>query len=172
VGQGHFMPNIINLNWSDIDKAIDKICHGIKSAPIQPTLVVAIKNGGTYPAHRIADKLNCKYGEIRVSFYNGHDLQNTPSSDTDSFQTLECKFDWHKENILFVDDLVDSGRTFEYLETFLMVYEKKAQFACLYHPSKTLYEDNNHFVGELKPSEWLSLPWERMDETSVYEAIH
>ena len=160
------MTEKVYLTWEDVNKQINNVLVDIHLSESKFTQVVGIKNGGSYPGQSIAKNLGLPYTGIRVSFYK-NDKIGQLSDDSITYDQLDSLFDWRKERVLFVDDLYDSGTTYEYIETFLHKKELSIVnihgFACLYH-SKFSSSIGNHFVGSKKPDAWIVLPWETTGE--------
>jgi hypoxanthine phosphoribosyltransferase len=156
----------VYVSWSEVNHQINSLLIDIASSGNKYTQIVGIKNGGAYPGQRIAMMLGIPYTEIRVSFYNKDDKKGTMSEDSINQFEFDQLFDWNKEKVLFVDDLVDSGSTFTHIFNYLSIGEHspaKHGFACLYHSTHSS-SIGGVFVGSKKPDAWIVLPWETTEQ--------
>jgi len=151
------MTEKVILRWQDIFVQTDAIVKQIEAGTERFTRVVGIRNGGVIPAKRIALLLDVPYSDIRISFYKGTDIQTKISSDSISENELAQLFNWEVEHVLFVDDLIDSGRTIKWLEKVLTKNNvENYSIAALY--AKKI--SKNKYIGSRKPEGWLVFPWE------------
>ncbi len=158
------MSEKIILSWNDVDTQIEKIVSKIYAGKERFTQVVGIRNGGAYPAKRIAALMDLPYSDIRISFYDGDKIGKDISKDSITKSELANLFNWRYEHVLFVDDLIDSGRTTSWLESTLS-YNGIFNFAiaALYAKNIKIAKEvltANEYIGSKKPDGWLDFPWE------------
>lgn len=116
--------------------------------------VIAVTRGGLVPATIVARELNIRVIEtVSVVGYNANDATPSQANDVNIVKYPANVDDG--EGWLVVDDLVDTGRTFEALHKLL----PKAHFAVIYaKPSgKPLV---NTFVTEVSQETWIYFPWD------------
>jgi len=116
--------------------------------------LVAITRGGLVPAAIVARELEIRVIET-VSVIGYHPDDSNPGL-TDEVQLLkEAANVGDGEGWLVVDDLVDTGRTFELLHKLM----PKAHFATVYAKpmGKPLVET---FVTEVSQDTWIYFPWD------------
>lgn len=88
----------IHYTWKDIDAAVAKIIPTLK---VQPELIVGIARGGLVPAVMFSHSLNIP---LEVLYWSTRDFQQQRIDQLKMLAGLN-------KRILFVDDLVDSGKT-------------------------------------------------------------
>jgi xanthine phosphoribosyltransferase len=76
---------------------------------LNPDVIVGIERGGIPLALFLSSYLNLPLKKIKVSFYDGETKLETPTVKLDNFDITKYK------KPLFVDDLVDSGSTMNFL---------------------------------------------------------
>lgn len=116
--------------------------------------IIAVTRGGLVPATVVARELDIRIIEtVSVVSYNPDD---SAPSQQDSVSILkEPSGVGDGEGWLVVDDLVDTGRTFEVLHKML----PKAYFATIYaKPKGKPLVDS--FVTEVSQDTWIYFPWD------------
>lgn len=126
--------NSLDYTWQQFDSDIKAICKIIKEKYPKIKTVLGIPKGGLVPAVAIANHLGLK---LYKSF---QDIQTT----------------YKRDDILVVDDICDSGKTFHSIEginlfiTCSLVRKTEASFK----PDIVLHEFSNEKIG------WVRFPWE------------
>lgn len=143
------MTEKIYISWSEFHRHVKDLCKKIKESG-EYDKIVAISRGGLIPAAIIAYELNIRNTEtINFSSYDGNYERRRDE---------EIEISGHigtvNEKTLIIDDLSDSGRTYEILRR---VYPK-AKFITVYAkekgaPQVDIYE-------KTMPDEWLVFPWD------------
>lgn len=129
---------------SVIDKMVYDLIMQLRISQQKFSSVVGIANGGLYISKRVALYLSLHHFTVRISYYDGfHKNRKVPIINCPSIG----------DNCIVVDDLVDSGRTFE---TFRTVYGNNHKFAALF-ANPCIQPD---FYVKHKPKEWIVFPWE------------
>ena len=124
------------VNWTDIEEIIKKLSERILELNRTFSSISTVSRGGLIPSRLIADALNIK--KIYVD-------QNKISSDS-----------------LFVDDIFDSGKTFN--DVLLRVDDdSKIIFTTLYARRGMTYP-NQLFYGEKTfDSSYVVFPWDKLE---------
>jgi hypoxanthine phosphoribosyltransferase len=124
------------VNWTDIEEIIKKLSKRVLELNRTFSSISTVSRGGLIPSRLIADALNIK--KIYVD-------QNKISSDS-----------------LFVDDIFDSGKTFN--DVILRVDgDSKFIFATLYARRGMTYP-NQLFYGEKTfDSSYVVFPWDKLE---------
>lgn len=116
--------------------------------------IIAITRGGLIPAAIVARDLHIRLVETAcVVAYRDDDVNPTQQDNVEVIKMAADAGDG--EGWLVIDDLVDSGRTFQALRELL----PKAHFATVYAKAngKSMVET---FVTEVRQDTWLYFPWE------------
>lgn len=96
----------LSLSWEELHSEIYRLSKRIVLSPGAPDLIVAIARGGMTPAHILSDFLHLPVATFTVSSYK--DMQQNELSNI-SFQVGGLL---HEKNVLLVDDISDTGKTF------------------------------------------------------------
>ena len=124
------------VNWTDIEEIIKKLSEHILELNRTFSSITTVSRGGLIPSRLIADVLNIK--KIYVD-------QNKISSDS-----------------LFVDDIFDSGKTFN--DVILRVDDdSKFIFATLYARRGMTYPKQLIYGEETFDDSYVVFPWDKLE---------
>jgi len=124
------------VNWTDIEEIIKKLSEHILELNRTFSSITTVSRGGLIPSRLIADVLNIK--KIYVD-------QNKISSDS-----------------LFVDDIFDSGKTFN--DVILRVDDdSKFIFATLYARRGMTYPKQLIYGEETFDNSYVVFPWDKLE---------
>ena len=142
------MPEKIYINWNDFHQHTKKLCQKIKAHGTYDK-IIAVSRGGLIPAGIIAYELNIRNNEA-VNF-SSYDNQESRATQDIEMSVHVGKVD---EKTLVVDDLADSGRTFQVLRK----YFPKATFVTIY--AKKQGASQVDIYAEDIPDKWIVFPWD------------
>ena len=134
------------VSWEAFHRATKELARQLLGQNF--TAIVAVSRGGLVPAAIIARELNIRVlDSICVASYQ-HDKQG-------SLSVLKDASLADSEQLLIVDDLVDTGETAKALrERF-----PKARFVTVYaKPQAKPLVDN--YVTDIEQDTWIQLPWD------------
>jgi hypoxanthine phosphoribosyltransferase len=130
------MVEMQEVNWNNIEEIIKKLSERILELNQTFTSISTVSRGGLIPSRLIADVLNIK--KIYVD-------QNKISSDS-----------------LFVDDIFDSGKTFN--DVLLRVDgDSKFIFATLYARRGMTYPKQLIYGEKTFDSSYVVFPWDKLE---------
>jgi len=130
------MVEIQEVNWNDIEEIIKKLSKSILELDRSFSSITTVSRGGLIPSRLIADALNIK--KIYVD-------QDNISSDS-----------------LFVDDIFDSGKTFNNI--FLHVDNgSKFIFATLYARRGMKYPEQLIYGEKTFDTSYVVFPWDKLE---------
>ena len=130
------MVEIQEVNWTDIEEIIKKLSERILELNRTFSSISTVSRGGLIPSRLIADALNIK--KIYVD-------QNKISSDS-----------------LFVDDIFDSGKTFN--DVLLRVDDdSKFIFATLYTRRGMTYPKQLIYGEKTFDDSYVVFPWDKLE---------
>ena len=130
------MVEMQEVNWTDIEEIIKKLSERILELNRTFSSISTVSRGGLIPSRLIADALNIK--KIYVD-------QNKISSDS-----------------LFVDDIFDSGKTFN--DVLLRVDDdSKFIFATLYARRGMTYPKQLIYGEKTFDSSYVVFPWDKLE---------
>jgi uncharacterized protein len=98
--------NKSKIRWDEFQFQIGKICREIANSGWRPDLVVGLTRGGLLPAVMISHYFNVKMNSLDISLRDGGDCTSNLGLSLDAFDGM---------NILVVDDINDTGATFNWL---------------------------------------------------------
>ncbi len=139
------------VTWDEIKRDSTLLADKLKEEFDElPTKILAITRGGLIPAALVTRALGIKDIEtIGLESYDDEQGQD------DAIATLKKAHPDYLENTLVIDDLVDSGKTLE----FLRPLTKNCIFATLY--AKPMGEKHTDcFVRSFDQETWVDFPWE------------
>ena len=130
------MVEMQEVNWNDVDEIIKKLSERILQLNRTFSSISTVSRGGLIPSRLIADALNIK--KIYVD-------QNKISSDS-----------------LFVDDIFDSGKTFN--DVLLQVDDdSKFIFTTLYARRGMTYPEQLIYGEKTLDNSYVVFPWDKLE---------
>jgi hypoxanthine phosphoribosyltransferase len=153
--------DILKLDWDNIDFLINCIADQIQHKRIKFDSIIALGRGGLIPGAALSYKLGVL------------DLQNLGISTREDngkyIDTLIYQKPQEvnkKYNILVVDDINDSGRTFTAVKSLLKsqydIDDKNVYFASLIKRNGTEFVESNTISGNtVYSTSWLQFPWDK-----------
>tara|TARA_R110000796_G_scaffold36179_1_gene92481 strand:+ start:356 stop:808 length:453 start_codon:yes stop_codon:yes gene_type:complete len=150
------MEEKIKLTWEDVDFITNIVSESISKKNIKFDTIVALGRGGLIPGAILSYKLDIK---------NLQNLGiNTRQEDGQYVETLIYQRPTITGNVLVVDDINDSGKTFEAVNS-LIKSEYPDIGELLYCSLTTRYNTNfneNNISGKIiNTSDWLVFPWDK-----------
>jgi hypoxanthine phosphoribosyltransferase len=150
------MEDKIKLTWDDVDFLTNMVSESISNKNIKFDTIVALGRGGLIPGAILSYKLDIK---------NLQNLGiNTRQEDGLYVETLVYQRPTITGNVLVVDDINDSGKTFEAVNS-LIKSEYPDIGELLYCSLTTRYNTNfneNTISGKIiNTSDWLVFPWDK-----------
>ena len=150
------MEDNIKLTWDDVDFIANMVAESISKKNIKFDTIVALGRGGLIPGAILSYKLDIK---------NLQNLGiNTRHRVDQHSETLVYQRPTITGNVLVVDDINDSGKTFEAVNS-LIKSEYPDIGELLYCSLTTRYNTNfneNTISGKIiNTSDWLVFPWDK-----------
>jgi len=150
------MEDKIKLTWDDVDFITNIVSESISKKNIKFDTIVALGRGGLIPGAILSYKLDIK---------NLQNLGiNTRHRMDQHSETLVYQRPTITGNVLVVDDINDSGKTFEAVNS-LIKSEYPDIGELLYCSLTTRYNTNfneNTISGKIiNTSDWLVFPWDK-----------
>ena len=141
----------LKLNWEEFGEylrtLISGICHYNQLEPKDRKInkVVGIANGGLYVSVPIAIALQVPHESVKITFRHGRT----------SIKNINYQYK-EGENILLVDDVIDSGKT---LATFKRKFNNGKIYVAALCNKTELDVDFYTFVTD----KWVIFPWETQE---------
>jgi len=144
--------DFLSVSWTDLQEKTFLLAKKVGAESRKPDLIVAIARGGVTIAHILSDFLHLPITTFTISSYKDLKQQSVPKI------TLNLGDKLHKRNILLVDDVSDTGKTFVRGMAYLrdLGAEHITTAAVFTKPWTTFLPD--HHVAEVK--EWIMFPYD------------
>lgn len=141
------------ISWDDIKRDSVILAEKIRSEFTVPDRILAVTRGGLIPAALVTRALGIKRIEtIGLESYHG-------KRQDEAMNVLKNADPDFLKDTLVIDDLVDTGKTFEWLRP----HTQNCIFATLYaKPKGAPFSDC--FIREFGQDVWVDFPWEVGEE--------
>jgi len=156
------------LTFSDCEAHVDRICKSIVKSHWMPDYVVGLSRGGLVPGVMISHWLNVPFKPLEVSLRDGGYRKSS------KFLSKEAQYG---RNILIVDDINDSGKTFNWImsdwentisqggHSLVDAWNNNVRFAVLVNKIESGCDVKVDYYGadnsnDQFPNQWYFFPWE------------
>ena len=147
------------LSKFECDQIITNLIKQIIRSNEQFTHIVGIANGGLNVSFPISSRLNIPHKSITLKFY---DDETTPSETPKKLDFSELNDLDSNCNLLFCDDLIDTGISLLYLKNNIKFKHKTA---VMYWNKNNKYNITPDYFYYEKPKQWLVFHWETKKDT-------
>lgn len=153
---------IWKYGWEQTQAACETVAQKIADAEIECDMIVGISRGGLIPATMIAHILGVKrVGSFQVGSYEAgvrgaiQDLEDR----NHLIQSVE-----RAENVLVIEDIVDTGNSMAYLKKRFAIYGPKIAYASLVVKGHKAPEETwpDFYDTLMAEDAWVHFPWEIM----------
>ena len=143
------------MTWQHFLKLARQLAYQVRDSGYQPDLIIAIARGGLMPARLLSDYLDITdLASFRIVHYRG--AEQVPQAKV--MQALNV--DVTGKRVLLVDDVSDSGDTFEL--ALPHIYQKgqpaELRSAVLDHKTVSRYEPD-YYPRTISEWHWIIYPW-------------
>lgn len=144
----------ILINESNLDKRIEELAKEIMRDYKDEDLVfVGVLKGAAVFMIELAKKIknSVEFEFIQVESYRGTESTGKIKLKQDLIDKIEGR------NIIIIEDIVDTGRTLEYLREYIKKHNPKSVKVCtlLSKPSRRIVELNIDYIGFSIPDEFV-----------------
>lgn len=154
-------PNFLFVTNKEMNQQVSQLAHEIKARKHSDIdYIVCINRGGMYVARLLSDLLKLPILAIGIRSYKGPDDQD----ELQLFQDIEV--DLVDKTVLLVDEICDSGATFDFAKKHLSDKGAKGVISCCLYtkPHSTFTPDHQ---GQ-ETTDWVVFPYEIRE---TYDAI-
>ena len=122
-----------------------------------PSIILGINRGGCIPGVYLSHRLRTSHEVL--------DIRLRDHTTKPNLSVLEKAFAFQKK-ILIIDDINDTGDTFNYIINNFSKNNDKIKFAALIHnkPSKAKVDYHGYIIDKSKNPAWIVFPWEEWDK--------
>lgn len=148
----------VYIKWNDITTSMEFIYYQMRNDNWIPDIIIGIANGGVIPATLLSKRYKIPVKTISIQLRDGH---------VENLQYLKELFqnDWQHKNVLFVDDINDTGATFNHIIKELQNYDANIKSAVIHNNLSSSYSVDYSAITLDKSIEdqWIVYPWEFLD---------
>ena len=137
--------------WKEMRRDVNVLCREIILNKFEPQVIVGLSRGGLVPGVMMSQWFNKPLKPVQAALRDFAEWEEYLPRKTD-------------ERVLIVDDICDSGETFEKISKHIHNNNNKCdvRFASLWWNNEVDYEPHYYARDMAKDSEniWLVFPWE------------
>ena len=174
------------MTWSDAERLTQQLCRQITLSDWRPDVVVAVTRGGAVPGVMISQYFDVAMQPLRVSLRQHVECESNLWLAEQAFgvnrseETGITGSRWDpalRKNILIVDDINDSGATFDWIvkdwqsgcfpqetETWTTVWNRTTRFAVLVDnlasDARLPVDYAGSEINKAEEDVWIDFPWE------------
>ena len=155
------------VSWRQVDQLVRELAFSIRASGFRPDIVVAIARGGFVPARLICDFLEVMdLTSFRIEHYHGQQREVCARVRDPLSVNVRGK------RVLVVDDLSDTGETFDEATRHLVEHGAlEGHTAALHFKLGSKFEPD-FYAKKIRKWRWLSYPWARMEDlTGLIEKL-
>ena len=144
-------------SWQEMCLDVNQLCREITLDHFEPDVVVGLSRGGLTPGVMMSHWLKKPFKPVKSSLRDFPEWEDYLPRKTD-------------ERVLIVDDICDSGETFERISSFIKGPKKDkpleiscdVRFASLWWNNEVQFEPHYYVREVAKDTEnlWIHFPWE------------
>lgn len=150
--------NFTKLSWQDLEKDCIDLAKKIKETKVDE--IISISRGGMIVSRILSDSLHLPISHIAIESYVDLQQQNGP------IITQISPREFRGETILLVDELSDSGKTFERGLSYLQELPiSKVYTAAPYYKSHTVHIPD---FTVRKLDDWIVFPYEIQETIEAF----
>jgi hypoxanthine phosphoribosyltransferase len=147
-----------NLTWQTFGDASRELAKAIADDGFEPDLILSIARGGLFLAGSLGYALAVKNLHVmNVEFYDG---VGTTLDMPVMLPPVPSAVDFSEKKVLIADDVADSGRTIELVQSFIADHVDTVRTAVIYEKSQSVI--NCDYVWK-HTDRWINFPWSSQD---------
>ena len=148
------MSNKLWYNWEEMRKDVNVLCREVLLDKFDPEVIIGLSRGGLTPGVMMSHYLNKPFKSVKAALRDFPDWEEYLPKKTD-------------KRVLIVDDICDSGETFQKISDHINSRREKStqtdiRFASLWWNNEVEFEPHYYAQECAKDSEniWIHFPWE------------
>jgi len=137
----------------DMKTALSKIISQIESSNFTPEIIFSINRGGCIPGVYLSHAINVQHKVIDVQLRD-----DTNSPNLEPLTNIILVYN----NILIIDDINDTGSTFNFIKKSFKNHNKKLYYASLIENKTSSFKVNffGKIIDKSVDPKWIVFPWE------------
>lgn len=164
----------IRFEWDEIEKMCMKIVTQMYTDHWYPDYIVGITRGGNIPATIISQLISVPCNSLKISLRcDPIEVETNSWMSEDALGHDRCS----KKNILIIDDINDTGKTFSWLVNdwessciptdpgWSTTWNHNVRFAALIENESSDFElvrYYSHLINKSVDPQWIEFPWENI----------
>ena len=138
----------------EMEKALFEIKKQIKKSAWIPEIILSVNRGGCVPGVYLSHMINIPHKVVDVQLRDNESVPNLMVLDS-CINTLS--------NILIIDDINDTGATFNFIKNRINQQDLSIFFAVLIdnNSSKFKVDFRGKIIDKVKDPSWIIFPWEK-----------
>ena len=138
----------------DMKTALSEIIGQMESTNFTPEIIFSINRGGCIPGVYLSHGINVQHKVIDVQLRD-----DTNSPNLEPLTNIILAYN----NILIIDDINDTGSTFNFLKQSLKNYNRKIYYASLIENKTSTFKVNffGKIIDKSVDPKWIVFPWEK-----------
>jgi uncharacterized protein len=147
-----------NLTWQTFGDASRELARAIADDGFEPDLILSIARGGLFLAGSLGYALAVKNLHVmNVEFYDG---VGTTLDMPVMLPPVPSAVDFSEKKVLIADDVADSGRTIELVQSFIADHVDTVRTAVIYQKPQSVISCD--YVWK-HTDRWINFPWSSQD---------
>jgi hypoxanthine phosphoribosyltransferase len=147
-----------NLTWQLFGDASRELAMAIADDGFEPDLILSIARGGLFLAGSLGYALAVKNLHVmNVEFYDG---VGTTLDMPVMLPPVPSAVDFSEKRVLIADDVADSGKTIELVQSFIADHVETVRTAVIYEKPQSLIRCD--YVWK-HTDRWINFPWSSQD---------
>lgn len=143
-------------SWEHFHTLVREVKKKIK---VTPNIIISIGKGGSIPGVILAEEFECTNLNLGLRSYKGK-----TRGEIHEYQSIKCFDGLRDANILIVDDIADSGETFEYARRkFTGNGCERVQTASVFYKPCSKFKPD-YYAEEVEEDTWIIQPWESTED--------
>jgi|TARA_B110000196_G_C20888763_1_gene540264 hypoxanthine phosphoribosyltransferase len=145
----------IDFNIEEMHSALSSIILQIKKSKWVPEIILSINRGGCVPGVYLSHAIKVSHKVLDVQL---RDSDNKPN-----LEVLEHSINKYS-SILIIDDINDTGATFNFITKNIGNKKSKLRFAALVENTSSNFtsEFKGKIIDKSKTPSWIIFPWEKV----------
>lgn len=152
------------ISWSEVYRLSRHLAERVMASGYRPDVIVAIGRGGYVPARLLCDFLHSMaLTSIKVEHY-AQGAHRQPRA----VVRYRLGIDVHDLRLLVVDDVNDSGDTFDVVRDYLATQRPREVRTAVMHNKQTTHFSVDYYAKRIRTWRWLIYPWALIEDLTGF----